>query len=59
MKYGSTTASGAIGRAPLEAKDVLMTPAHRHTTGIARREFLQVGFSGFLGLGIDGLPEGG
>ena len=32
-----------------------MTPAHRHTTGIARREFLQVGFSGFLGLGIDGL----
>ena len=36
-----------------------MTPAHRHTTGIARREFLQVGCSGSLGLGIDGLPEGG
>ena len=35
-----------------------MTPAHRHTTGIVRREFLQVGFSGFLGLGLPGLLAG-
>ena len=35
-----------------------MTPAHRHTTGVARREFLQVGFSGFLGLGTAGLLAG-
>jgi hypothetical protein len=29
-----------------------MAQAHRHLTGLARREFLQVGFSGFLGLGM-------
>ncbi len=29
-----------------------MTPSHRHGCGIVRREFLQVGFSGFLGLGL-------
>ena len=28
---------------------------HRHPHGIVRREFLQVGFSGFLGLGLPGL----
>ena len=28
---------------------------HRHAHGIVRREFLQVGFSGFLGLGLPGL----
>ncbi len=27
-------------------------PTHRHSIGIARREFLQVGFSGLLGLSI-------
>ena len=32
-----------------------MSPSHRHCLGIARREFLQVGFSGFLGLGLPGL----
>ncbi len=29
--------------------------SHLHRFGIARREFLQVGFSGFLGLGLPGL----
>jgi len=29
-----------------------------HPTGIVRREFLQVGFSGFLGLGLNGLLAG-
>lgn len=33
-------------------------PDHRHATGIVRREFLQVGFSGFLGLGTAGLLAG-
>ena len=32
-----------------------MSPTHRHSLGIARREFLQVGFSGLLGLGLPGL----
>ena len=32
-----------------------MAPSHRHSLGIARREFLQVGFSGLLGLGLPGL----
>lgn len=33
----------------------LMGTTHRHEYGIVRREFLQVGFSGFLGLGLPGL----
>ena len=28
---------------------------HRHEIGVVRREFLQLGFSGFLGLGLPGL----
>ena len=32
-----------------------MADTHRHAHGIVRREFLQVGFSGFLGLGLPGL----
>jgi len=32
-----------------------MTPSHRHVAGIVRREFLQVGFSGFLGMGLPSL----
>ena len=31
---------------------------HRHPYGVVRREFLQVGFSGFLGLGTAGLLSG-
>jgi hypothetical protein len=31
-----------------------MIPSHRHSLGIARREFLQVGYSGLLGLGLPG-----
>jgi hypothetical protein len=31
---------------------------HRHPYGVVRREFLQVGFSGFLGLGTGGLLSG-
>ncbi len=27
-----------------------MKPSHRHTTGVNRREFIQAGFAGFLGL---------
>ncbi len=37
-----------------------MTPPaapHRHTTGINRRELLQVGYSGLLGLGLSSLPS--
>jgi hypothetical protein len=30
--------------------------AHRHPTGITRREVLQVGYSGLLGLGLSSLP---
>ena len=30
-------------------------PIHHHDAGLIRREFLQVGFSGFLGLGLPGL----
>ncbi len=33
----------------------LMPGTHQHAQGIVRREFLQVGFSGFLGLGLPGL----
>jgi hypothetical protein len=32
-----------------------MTETHQHRYGIIRREFLQVGFSGFLGFGLPGL----
>ena len=32
-----------------------MLASHRHSFGMVRREFLQVGFSGFLGLGLPGL----
>jgi hypothetical protein len=32
-----------------------MLSSHRLSTGIARREFLQVGFSGVLGMGLPGL----
>lgn len=35
-----------------------MTPAHRHTTGLTRRELLQVGYSGLLGLGLPALARG-
>jgi hypothetical protein len=36
-----------------------MAPSdHRHSLGILRREFLQVGFSGVLGLGLPGLLAG-
>ncbi len=33
----------------------MIQPGHRHRRGVVRREFLQVGFSGFLGLGLPGL----
>ncbi len=32
-----------------------MTKPHFHSTGLVRREFLQVGFSGFLGMSLGGL----
>ena len=32
---------------------------HRHVAGLSRREFLQVGYSGLLGLGVTSLPAGG
>jgi hypothetical protein len=32
------------------------TPRHRHTIGVHRREFLQIGYSGLLGLGLSSLP---
>jgi hypothetical protein len=35
-----------------------MVVTHRHETGVVRREFLQVGFSGFLGLGLSNLLAG-
>jgi hypothetical protein len=35
-----------------------MTTPHRHTIGVVRREFLQVGFSGFLGVGVSTLVAG-
>src|SRR4051794_23242811 len=35
-----------------------MNPTHRHPFGVIRREFLQVGFSGFLGMGLPGLLAG-
>jgi hypothetical protein len=35
-----------------------MNRSHRHPYGVVRREFLQVGFSGFLGLGLPALLQG-
>ena len=32
-----------------------MHASHRHSVGFARREFIQVGFSGLLGLGLSDL----
>ncbi len=32
-----------------------MNPGHHHDRGLVRREFLQVGFSGFLGMTLPGL----
>jgi hypothetical protein len=38
---------------------VTLTPAnHRHTIGIHRREFLQVGYSGLLGMGLSSVFAG-
>ena len=37
-----------------DSRGPFMQTTHRHPIGIVRREFLQVGFSGLLGLG---LPE--
>src|SRR3984957_19430953 len=34
---------------------VMSFPPHRHTTGLTRREVLQVGYSGLLGIGLTGL----
>jgi hypothetical protein len=39
-------------------KGMTMADTHRHAYGMVRREFLQVGFSGFLGLGLPGLLAG-
>src|SRR5262245_39835742 len=36
----------------------MKTQTHTHPFGIVRREFLQVGFSGFLGMGLPGLHAG-
>ena len=36
----------------------MTSPTHRHYSGILRREFLQVGFSGLLGLGLPGVLAG-
>ncbi len=33
-------------------RSFVMTITHRHEIGMVRREFLQVGFSGFLGMGL-------
>ncbi len=35
-----------------------MISGHRHAIGMVRREFLQVGFSGFAGIGLSGLLAG-
>ena len=35
-----------------------MKLTHRHEIGMVRREFLQVGFSGFLGMGLSSLLQG-
>lgn len=35
------------------------TPDHQHTTGLHRRELLQVGYSGLMGLGLPALLAGG
>ncbi len=32
-----------------------MAMSHRHSVGVIRREFIQVGFSGLLGLGLPGV----
>jgi uncharacterized protein (DUF1501 family) len=48
-------------RADTHHKDSSMTlqaPAHRHAIGINRREWLQVGFSGLLGLGLPAILSG-
>jgi uncharacterized protein (DUF1501 family) len=36
----------------------LSAPGHRHTVGVNRRELLQVGFSGLLGIGLPSLLVG-
>ncbi len=41
-----------------DSEGTMMAATHRHAHGIVRREFLQVGFSGFLGLGLPGLLAG-
>jgi hypothetical protein len=41
-----------------ECSGTTMAATHRHAHGMVRREFLQVGFSGFLGLGLPGLLAG-
>jgi hypothetical protein len=35
-----------------------VTPGHRHTIGVTRREILQVGYSGLLGIGLPSLLAG-
>src|SRR4051794_28622475 len=45
----------SIPRGAAPPGDPMTTSPHRHPFGIVRREFLQVGFSGFLGMGLPGL----
>src|SRR5438270_14015369 len=52
----------ALPPRPSSGRMVLVTaaprPLHRHTTGITRREWLQVGYSGLLVIGLPSLVAG-
>src|SRR3982750_3071529 len=48
----------SVARLAPSSREPTMDTTHRHPYGVIRREFLQVGFSGFLGLGWPGLLAG-
>ena len=45
-------------RTSFEPGKLAMETSHRHSVGFVRREFIQVGFSGLLGLGLSDLAAG-
>src|SRR5207237_7971571 len=56
MLEGSRTTVGLTRTVP--SREPMKPRSHSHPFGIVRREFLQVGFSGFLGMGLPGLIAG-
>src|SRR5690348_16839936 len=52
------TRLGGLDSRPSNVEELSVRMNHSHAAGVIRREFLQVGFSGFVGLGLTDLLAG-